>query len=188
MKHCTLLLLIVALFISACNKDDDPRLNADTLHYDGDNAAAPQLPFGEYEASAKFTFSKLERFLGKELYEVNFFTQAVPFNMELIIYGQGDENTPGTVLYNQDLNGINENSWNDITLNNPIQITGEDLWISLKFSHPEDMRSIGCDPGPAENNGDRMRDYSSGDWTNLRDFTSGEVDINWNIRGQVSKD
>jgi hypothetical protein len=184
MKNYLLLFGLLVFTLSACEKDD-PRLTADTLHYDGDNLAAPQLPEGTYEAAAKFTFSKLQRFQGKKLYEVNLYIESVPTNVELRIYGEGDENIPGAILYESDWNGLNRNSWNDHTLTTPIDITGEELWISVIFTHPSDLRSIGCDPGPAEENGDWLLSYDDPGWQRLYDFTNEEVDINWNIRGQT---
>lgn len=173
--------------MSACKKDDS-RLTADTLHHDGDNLAAPQLPPGTYEVAAKFTFSKLQRFQEKDLYEVNLYIESVPTNVELKIYRQGDENVPGPILYSADWNGLDANSWNDHTLTTPIEITGEDLWISVNFTHPTDMRTIGCDSGPADSNGDWILSYDDPGWQSLRNFSGGEVDINWNIRGQVTKE
>lgn len=185
MKNLSIFLLAFTLLIIGCKKDDDPRLSADTLHYDADNVNAPQLPAGTYEAAAKFTTGKIQRFQGKQLTEVNMYIQSVPTNVELRIYGQGTGNAPGNILYTADWNGLNRDSWNDHTLTTPLDITGEEIWISVVYTHTSDLRTIGCDPGPADENGDWLKSYDNGSWTSLRSFTSDEVNINWNIRGQT---
>ncbi|RMG84509.1 MAG: hypothetical protein D6714_07770, partial [Bacteroidetes bacterium] len=185
MKKQWIALFALILVVAACKKDNDPRLSADTLNYDGDNFAAPLLPAGSYEAAARFTFNKLERFIGREIYEVNMFIQEIPTNVELRIYGEGTDTSPGALLYTQNWNGLNANSWNDLTLTTPLEITGEELWLSVRFDLPGDMRTVGCDPGPANPNGDWTLDYSFGTWETLRDFSLGEVDINWNLRAQT---
>ena len=184
MKRFSIFFFAIVFLISACDKGDDSPLTADTIHYDGDNFSAPLLAAGSYEAGAKFTFSKLQRFQGGQLTEVNMYIQSIPTNVEVKIYGEGNESEPGPLLYNEDWNGLTADSWNDHVLSNPVDITGSEMWVIVKYDHPSDMRSIGCDRGPADANGDWMFDYSKGIWETLRSFSSDAVDINWNIRAQ----
>jgi len=67
------------------------------------------------------------------------------------------------------------------TLAQPVRLTSNEVWISLEFSHPARQATIGCDPGPAVQDGDWLFATSDGQWQTLRQRTT--ISINWNIRG-----
>lgn len=168
---------------TSCTSDD---LDVYELSYDGNNENAPILEAGVHEAGARFTSRQLDGLVGKQLESVEFYLAEFPDRCEVLIYNEGSSNSPGTLIYSADITFLTENfDWNFHTLSNPIDITGEDLWIVIKVEHSEAFPSIGCDPGPAQSNGDWMLSYSDNQWRSFRDRTGNQVSINWNIRGIV---
>jgi len=184
MKYSILLLSLGLLFFSACNNDDEvPSPNQENqLSYDGDNAAAPELPTGTYECGVLFPASITQDYIGRTINQVRFFMGDIPSTTKILISGPGNANVPGDILYSQNVNLNAPGSWNNITLDTPYEIDGTDLWLSLEVVHPTGIRSVGCDAGPAAGNGDFIYDASNESWSNFRSFTNGESSINWNIR------
>ena len=161
-------------------------LNLIVLNHDGPNVNAPQLPAGTYEGAVRFTPSDLGIAVGGKLTEVHYFIQAPPETLEMRIYSGSAGNNPDKVLYQRDLSrGIRGSAWNKHTLSNPITLNQDDIWIGLRFSHSIDLRSLGCDPGPAETNGDWLFDSADGNWLPLSQRAA--IDINWNIRAAVDR-
>ncbi|MEZ4885966.1 MAG: hypothetical protein R3E32_14625 [Chitinophagales bacterium] len=184
MKKITFFLFLYALSFMACQ--DENTIDAD-LHYDGENVTAPFLDVGTYEAAARFPVSVTTAFQGKNLEEVEFFIVERPDACAIHIYGQGTSSGAGTLLYSANVsNSINANSWNRHTLATPLAINGEDLWISVVFTHNSVLASVGCDAGPAELNGDWLYSNYDNEWRTLNFRSNQQVDINWNIRGYVS--
>ena len=60
-----------------------------------------------------------------------------------------------------------------------IDLTDQDIWVAVQFSHIDQQATLGCDPGPAVEDGDWI--LNGGGWQTLRGL-SAEVNINWNIR------
>ena len=192
MKNTLFLLLSLCLIIASCAKDDDDNgidagPNAE-LSYDATPQDAPALDAGNYDLGARFSGSTLTQFNGRQLESVAFYILTAPTKCELIIYGEGTDDMPGSPLYTANLTtSVDSESWNTHTLDTPIDINGTDLWLCLRVEHASRIGSLGCDPGPAASNGDKLYSQSSNQWTTLRDFSNGEVDINWNIRGILSE-
>lgn len=184
MKKWMILMIAVPFIMASCS-DDDGFQDAE-LNYDAANFDAPQLPEGTFEAAARFPSSITSQYNTQRLTEVEFYLQNVPENCRILIYGQGTTDVPGNLLYSADItNNISGGRWNSHSLTNPITITGQDLWISVEVQHTGDLRSIGCDPGPAANNGDKFYDSFFDEWETFRSWSQGDTSINWNIRGIV---
>ena len=184
-----LLFLPILLLMLACADDDegggDDCRNAD-LNYDCANFSAPALPTGIYETAVRFTPDLTQEFAGQNLTEVEIYFASVSAATVLKIYGPGTANTPGDLLYSRIISAdMRTDSWNSHVLTDPVAITGDDLWVSVLVDHPDNIRTVGCDPGPALSNADFIFSESENRWTTLRDFTAGEADINWNIRAYV---
>ena len=183
-KLLPLFLLVSLAFFTSCDKDDDSP-NDLILNYDGANNFAPQLPAGDYVFAVRFPASETEQFQDSLLSEVQFYVRETPNNVRLRIFGPGINESPGDLLYESNaLTALVEsNSWYTHTLTENLKITGEEMWIGVTFSHDADLRSIGCDSGPAHPNGDFIFDASEGTWQKYSDATAESV--NWNIRGIV---
>lgn len=178
-------LILSLVFLLACNKDEEP-VTSD-LHYDGPNQTAPFIEAGTHETAAKFTIVQTGPLAGRNLTEVQYYLVNLPATCSLRVYAQGDASTPGTLLYSSDLSGeMTPNSWNRHVLSTPVTITGEDLWIAIRVEHQNRTNTIGCDPGPANRNGDWILSSSDNEWKTFRERTNLQVNINWNIRGVVS--
>jgi hypothetical protein len=181
-----LLLAFVAVFV-ACDKDDDASENVQLLSYDGSNANAPDLPAGNYVFGVRFPPNETEVFQDSLLTEVRFYVKNPPNSLRVRVYGPGMNEAPGDLLYESNaLTALVETeSWYTHTLTEPVTITGEELWLGVSFSHTSNLRSIGCDSGPAVANGDFIFDESLNTWTKFSVETPESV--NWNIRGRVGQ-
>jgi len=186
MKYSILLLTLGLFFISACNNDDEVDTPENQLSYDGDNSAAPELPTGVYECAVLFPSSLTSNYVGRTIQEVYFFMGDIPSSTRILISSAGTANTPGDIEYQQNVSLNTPGSWNTIALDTPYEIDGTDIWLSLEVNHPQAIRSVGCDAGPAEGNGDFLYQASDQSWTNFRNFTNGESSINWNIRANLN--
>lgn len=186
MKKIFLLLFTASLFFMSC-KDDNNSGNGD-LSYDGDNFSAPALPTGTFDAGVRFPRNIVDNFIGQNLQEVDFYIQDKPAGCEIVIYGEGSGTTPGSVVYTQDvIDEVSSNTWNTHVLNTPVEIKNEDIWIAVRVIHNSETRSIGCDEGPANTNGDWMLGEGESSWKTYRDLSNQQVNINWNIRGVLSE-
>ncbi len=183
MKKCTFLFCCLALLMTACSDDDDA---VKRLSLDGPNLTGPLLQTAIWEAGVRFTPSETQEFTGLRLTQVQLFMGDVPNRAEVNIYGPGVDNNPGILLYTAIItNSIFPTEWNTHRIARPINITGEELWITVELEHQLTQQSIGCDAGPAVTNGDWLFSSLDGQWRTFRDRT-GES-INWNIRGIVEE-
>lgn len=186
MKQFFYLCLVGLLILGAgCKKDE---LGDNLLSYDGPNANAPVLPAGFNEAAALFPADVTNSFSGRQLLRVTYFMAAKPQKAELFIYGPGTPSFPGQPpLYTADITDeITPLRWSVHTLSTPVDLTGEDLWISIGITLANEQPSIGCDaPGQGDPNGAWLFQSVDGQWQPFRERT-GE-NINWNIRGELSE-
>jgi len=184
MKKISFLLFGLVILFTACKKD---RAVEAAFRLDGDNETAPNLPQDTYEAAARFPASLTGTYVGQNLTEVSYYMVGTPQQTTLIVYS-GGEDAPGQVVYQASLTGtISENSFNSHVLSDPLPITGEPLWISIKIRQNRTLQSIGCDAGPNSAGGDWLYQESDGRWLTFGQRTGGNESINWNIRGFVSE-
>lgn len=173
-------LSVLTILFSSCGADD-----AYELSYDGSNNDAPLLQAGTYVGAARFPASSFADRVGETLETIEFYLKDVPTSAEVVVFSGGTESVPGTEIYSSAVTlSVNGNAWNLHTLSSTITLGTEDLWLGLRFTQDGDAQVLGCDVGPANDNGDKFQSFS-GDWVTLRDFSTGTVDINWNIKGYV---
>jgi len=185
MKKIFFLLLCGSLFFMSCKDDDNAVVE---LRYDDDNFSAPALPAGTFDAGQRFPSNIVDNYVGRKLTEVEFYIQDKPADCVLLIYGQGDANTPGTLLYSKNVDAeVSANSWTTHLITDDIEIKDEDLWIVVRLVQNSEIRSIGCDAGPAKTNGDLMLGEGETEWKTYRELSGGVVDVNWNIRGIIGE-
>ena len=155
------------------------------LQYDNGNVTGPILPAGTHELAVKFTTTELTPYLGQQLEAVRFFVGNRPAQCQLFIYAENTSSRPGTALYNANLtNALTVGDWNTHKLATPIEITGDDIWISVSVTLDQQQQSIGCDAGPNKPNGDWLYRADDRQWISYEQRTGERV--NWNIRGVVS--
>lgn len=184
MKRIYVLGLLAFLFFSACRNDDESPVPSgeNVLNYDGPNATGPLLVAGDYEAAARFPASETTPLQGKNLTEVTWFMGIRPSSCKVRIYGPGTGDEPGALLYSADVSDrVQAPAWNTHELRDPLPVDGQELWISIAFTHPVRQQSIGCDAGPNVPGGDWLFSSNDGQWSTYVQRT-GES-INWNIRG-----
>lgn len=185
-----LLISIFLTFVFGCKKaSEEEILQKDittTISYDRGNFTAPRFSRGTYETAAKFTGPIIKTYTGYIIKEVDFFLAGTPTNCNIKIYATGENDSPGELLYSEQLTELmSVNSWNKHTLINPIEITGEEIWVSLEFTVNGAQLAIGCDPGPRNINGDWVYQKELEEWNTFHELTGGES-VNWNIRAIVS--
>src|SRR6187549_3214438 len=114
-------LCVVILFLSNlnCSKpgNDDPAIpppppppppplscsNCELLYYGQNQADAPSLDAGVYEAAARFTPAKIGNLAGKTIKEIHYFIVEKPDSIKIKLYGPSNDSIPGTLLYSADV-------------------------------------------------------------------------------------
>jgi len=175
---CTL----IAILFSSCGSDDPFELS-----YDDANNDAPLLQAGTYLGAARFPASSFADNVGETLESIEYYLKDVPTSGEVVVFTGGTSTAPGSEIYAASVTlSSNGNAWNTHTLSQAITLGTEDLWLGFRFTQDGDAQVLGCDLGPANENGDKFQNIS-GDWETLRSFSAGTVDINWNIKGNIVK-
>lgn len=183
MKKISFLLFGLVILFSACKKD---RSIEAALRLDGANERSPSLPANTYEAAVRFSENVISPFVGQNLTEVSYFMANTPQQTTLIIYSGGTATQPGQVVYEASLTGtITQNTFNNHVLSEPLAITGDPLWISIKMRQNRTLETIGCDAGPGVEGGAWLYQESDGRWLTFQQRSTES--INWNIRGFVSE-
>jgi photosystem II stability/assembly factor-like uncharacterized protein len=154
------------------------------LHYDGDNFSAigwNSAPVSPMVAAMFPTNLTLPR-AGMMLTSVDVYINDAGEDYILKIWDMGSSTTPGTLLVSQPFAGQSL-SWNNVELNEPVYITGADIWVGYQFTQPATELFIpGTDGGPANPNGDFVS--TGGTWTHLS--SNPELNYNWNIRANLT--
>jgi len=182
-NYSNLLLVFLAftfVFFSACKKD---KFDFE-LSYDGSNVTAPELFGGTYESGALFPAGFDGNEAGNLLAEIEYYILELPRTAELRIYSGGNQQ-PDSLIYSKPVLGeINQGSWNTHVIADPLVLDGENLWVMLSYEQNDFTRTLGCDAGPADENGDWHYDGFDNAWFLLNNET--DIDINWNIRAKVN--
>lgn len=185
------ILLSISIFLFACGGEQispEPVIEAPliALNYDSANEDAPSLVGATtYEGAIRIPKDDLGTAVNGTITEVHFYIQELPQSASLKIYSGSTGDTPTTQLYSAVISSeIEANTWNTHTLRQSVSVPDEDLWISVTFAHTLDQRTLGCDVGPANPNGDWLYSNATGQWTRLNSL-SPAISINWNIRAAV---
>lgn len=162
------------------NREDVLRYD-DGVNYQAIGNAADQ----EWRVAAHFPPDMVQPFIGMEITRVSVYINDLSLSHKLQIYGVGVPSAPGpgALLYEQDFSPVAA-SWNDIVLDVPLVIDGQDLWVGYWFDKPADIFTPGCDAGPAHPEGDWLS-HGVG-WSHLYDPEDPEpLNYNWNIAAYV---
>lgn len=188
-----LLLFLIFLPWFSCQKElEEPVINDNTMHYDGPNQNAPVLARGISYPAIKFSadFISDQGHTGKRIKAIDFHLSQKPRVLKLLVFGWNttEDQLPGDLLYEKELGDLHRNSWNHYPMDIDIPIPAEGIWIVFEVdAGDEDLRVIGCDPGPRKINGDiygLFGDNNPG-WTDFYQFSGQETNINWNIRAML---
>lgn len=150
------------------------------LNYDGPNSSGVGYPNPTvYEVAARFPNSMTVQHAGMMLTKVDVYlyhTDNCVFKIR--VYGEGNDYEPGQLKIDQSIAGPFV-GWNTITLNTPIMVTGEDLWVGYYVAQAVGgIFPIGSDAGPANPNGHFIKPGVG--------WTVSNLDYNWNIRGTLT--
>lgn len=162
----------------------NPATDDAVMHYDGDNYTAigwASVPISPTVA-ARFTPDITLQYAGMMISSVDVYINDPGENFILKIYDMGTSYQPGTLLVSQPFDGQSL-SWNNITLDNPVYITGADIWVGYQFTQSVASTFVpGTDGGPNNPNGDFI---STGvGWSHLSD--NPDLAYNWNIRANLT--
>lgn len=156
------------------------------LNYDGENSSAigwnspPITP----TVAAMFPAAMTNQYAGMSISSVDVYINDMGTDFSLKIYDMGNVYEPGQLLYEQDFTPMGA-SWNNIMLDNPVTITGADIWVGYQFTQTATETFIpGCDAGPNHPLGDFI---STGvGWSHLSN--NPDLPYNWNIRANLTGD
>ncbi|MGM0567379.1 MAG: exo-alpha-sialidase [Bacteroidota bacterium] len=161
---------------------DEPASSGEEMRYDnGTNSDEVGGEPEHFEAAIRFTPSDLQQYEGKYLTEINFYNTDKNCQVFARVWTGGNQNYAGDLVFEQEVENLNENAWNRVELDQPLLIdTSQELWIGYKVLNPEGIYPAGTDNGPADPyKGDMILYYS--DWVSMYDNFGW--DINWNIYG-----
>lgn len=183
-------ILFTLLVLVSCQKDqDEPIVTENTLHYDGPNQSAPNLARGISYPAIKFSadFLAAKNLRGKRIKQIDFHLTQNPQHLKLLIFKWNDldSSIPGDLLYDQDIDNLQTNAWNSEAIQTNLILPETGIWIAFEInSGDEDLRVIGCDSGPRDDNGDLYGLFGDDNpgWTDFYNFSQQQVNINWNIR------
>ncbi len=160
------------------NTDDEV-----VLHYDGENASGVGLTDGGgFEFGARFTPDITGNYIGMEITSVDVFVYDVVTASTIKIYGHGTQNSPGVLLAEQDFTA-SPSAWNTVVLDEPVTISGGDIWVTCYLEHDPGLFVAGNDGGPHVTNGDWFK--SGAAWVPMH-VANPAIDANWNIRATAA--
>lgn len=156
------------------------------LNYDGENSSSIGLnSAGDWRVAAMYPAAMVAPYVGMSLESVDIFVNDPATSYKLQIYDMGSITLPGpgALLYEQDIT-LMPYAWNTVFLDDPMMITGKDLWVGYWLDQPEGAHIPGTDEGPADPNGDWI---STGlGWSHLG--SNPDLNYNWNIRARLQGD
>ena len=121
--------------------------------------------------------------IGQVIHYITFFINDLPAteNITVYVWSKGEYTQPGTstVLFEQVMTPTAQ-SWNAVTLDNPIVITGDELWIGYRFTGPAGGFTLGVDDQPVVPGTCYLR--TGPVWT---EFTGVDGNGNFCIRAEV---
>lgn len=104
------------------------------LRYDGEQYGT--IGITNYENATYASYypgSMVKALKGMKINSVDVYIGNAPASASIVIYGQKDQNHAGELLQETVFSPA-ETSWNHITLNTPVEISDQDLWVGVKMS------------------------------------------------------
>jgi hypothetical protein len=128
---------------------------------------------GSFMAAARWDTGQLVPYQNWYLTHIAFFPTASEASFVMHVWF--DE----IMMVSQPVFSFNDNMWNVIELNAPVQFSGsQELFIGYEVTHPAGIYPAGCDSGPA------VAGY--GDIISGGTLSGYGIDHNWNLAGYIS--
>ncbi len=116
-----------------------------------------------------------------QLESVDVYIGDVPTTIKLKVWDAGTTTNVGTMLYEQTFTPT-EASWNTVTLTNPVNISGADIWIGFEITHDAGLYVLGLGDGVTVMDGNWLS-VDALLWEHLSDYG---LEGNWNILANLS--
>lgn len=142
----------------------------------------------DFDVAIRFNTSELTQYNGMYLVQVEFFPNENNCEYSIRVWTGGNvsggEGNSGTRVVNQLVSNPNINHWNQVKLDNPVNIdSSKELWIGYRCN-TQSGYPAGADEGPAVAwKGDLI--YWNNIWQRLDDI-GDDLDFNWNLLGIVN--
>lgn len=133
--------------------------------------------------AAYYPGAMLESLDGMKISSVDVFIGDVPGKTSVVVYGQGDQNHPGKLIAEKEIQPAGH-AWNKVTLDTPVDITGQDVWVGVRMSgFDSGSYNIGVDNGPAVIGYGDLVNIGGDTWWSMADLG---LSYNYNIRANVT--
>ena len=122
---------------------------------------------------------------GMRISSIDVFVYDLSEKSSIVIYGEKSQSANGEQLISQEFTPV-KNSWNHIELANPVAISGEDLWIGVKFERlTPSSYQIGVDDGPSVIGFGDIVNVGGKTWWSLSDLgQTGNILLKANVTGE----
>jgi len=156
------------------------------LNYDGDYASAiGWASTFDVMAAARYLPEYTAPFAGQAIESVDIYINDLPTNDSIRVYVWAKDGyiTPGTstVLAQKDVT-VTATSWNTITLDTPVPLNGDEIWVGYGFNHPDGSYVLGIDGNTLVDNGNYLK--TGVVWSEFEGI-GGDGMGNFNIRANV---
>ncbi|MFP4663768.1 MAG: T9SS type A sorting domain-containing protein [Bacteroidales bacterium] len=161
------------------------------LNYDGDNANA--IGWGstfDVMAAARFLPEYTSPFASQLIESVDVYINDAPTNdsIRVFVATKGGFITPGTdsMITEADAT-VTAEAWNTITLDEPVDLNGDELWVGYGFNHPDGSYVLGMDDQPLVDNGNYLKTgLVWSEFTGISDDGMGNFNIRANVVGTAA--
>ncbi len=162
-----------------------PASDGEWLHWD--DGANSDAVGGEnismFDAAIRFTPADLQAYDGQFLSRIAAYFVDTDAQFSMRVWQGGSIGYAGQLLVDQAVAAPVANAWNEIVLDNPVQIdAAQELWVGYRVINSGGNYPAGTDNGPAIAFKGDMLLYGS-DWVSMSDYFGW--DINWNIQALI---
>ncbi|HEX3045897.1 MAG TPA: hypothetical protein VHY08_14155 [Bacillota bacterium] len=139
--------------------------------YEGESCDGNLVYCGPYEAAVRFTPERIGVYTGGMIVKAEIYIKGSATNGALTIYDAGSVDEPGKVLYHKAVCDLKADDWNEIAVDPPLKISGQDFWIGFYIENA----NIGFYKGPGG---------AEGTWSNITGYgwSNDPHRGNWQIR------
>ncbi len=146
---------------------------------------------GTWETAIRLTPDELGPYGDYELDTVKVYHgwpsgSAAPIDVTVIIYAEGTDTEPGSVITTESYSIPEGSGWVEIPLSTPVPIDPtHDLWVSIEWQQTTSPDyPAGCDAGPMVSNKGGFVRIEGGAWGQIGDYG---IDVNWEIQAGLSE-